>query len=102
MPSTKTVRYQTLTDLALQLYGNEDAVSELMRDNDLLGNMAQPAVLQGEIDIAYAVKADIGISYDTASPLYNKTIVQGLNGATVATGNRPYRVFAKQFSKKFA
>jgi hypothetical protein len=61
---------QTLIDLALQLYGNVDAVGELLALNNLSVNVAEPLAV------------GIVINYDEASTLMNKRVLQDLASDT--------------------
>lgn len=76
-----TVANQSLKNLAVQLYGNVDAVQELISLNTFAGNMDQPGTYKtDEVDIAYSVKKDKSIVYDENSALVNKAILQRLHG----------------------
>ncbi|MFN4249261.1 MAG: hypothetical protein ACK4EY_16155 [Flavipsychrobacter sp.] len=88
MQTIKTVRNQTILNLALQLYGNEDAADELLALNDFTGKMVQPAFLaSNEVDLAYSVQEGVTIVYDEASANIVQRALQELHGDKWKTRN---------------
>lgn len=81
MQSIKTVRNQSILNLALQLYGNEDAVVELLAINDFKGNMVSPGFIkEDEVDIAYSLKEGVEVFYNEVSDLVNKQALVVIHG----------------------
>lgn len=80
MRTYTTVKYQTLIGLAMQLYGNVDAVAEILELNDLTGQMEMPFDKADEVDITANVKEGVDIVYDETSDLYNALVLKELNG----------------------
>lgn len=121
MRTIKTVRYQSVWDLAKQLYANIDAAFELIRINDFTGQMDVPAtVAADEIDLAYSLKPNVTVYYDETSALVdNKKLAElhgideddpdvraskiyNRNGVIIATGFVANEVFTDEFSDEFA
>lgn len=73
-PST----HQSLINLAIQEYGNVDAILQIMEDTDLVGHMEQPASLDDDVDLSYCVVPGFSLAVDTASPYYNAVVLEGL------------------------
>lgn len=81
MTSYTTLDNQSLIDLAVQLYGNTDAITELINLNDLTGKMELPPTMDSnEIDLAYSLKQNTVILYDENSANVNKAMLQRLHG----------------------
>lgn len=78
MITVTTIQNQTVLDLALQLYGNADAVGELLAlnrfpDNDVSG-----------FNVAKLIGAGVTVSYDETSSLMNKRVLQELASTTLS------------------
>lgn len=99
MQSIKTAKGQTLRDMAVQLYGNVDAVSELLRLNNMTGKMQQDEELDADdIDLAAPIVQGTEIIYNETSPLIDKKELKELQASvrnepnqtktlTIATGD---------------
>lgn len=71
---------QTLLGLALQLYGNSEAIKEILLLNDLTGKMDNGAGTTDEVDLSANIIAGTEIIYDDASALRNSAVLAGLAG----------------------
>lgn len=110
MRTWTTIAGQTLTDLAIQLYGNEDATAELLSLNDFTKKMVLPnGIDESEIDIAYPLKAATVVTYDETSALVNlqellalTDPLKGLRMAAIATAESlQLEVFDDTFGDEF-
>lgn len=102
MKQYTTVKNQSIIGLAVQLYGNVDAIVELMELNDLQDKIHQPGSLTGEIDLGFSLKPGMEIQYDETSKLYNKATITDLNGRIITDGWIKRRVYSKQYSIQYA
>jgi len=73
MQSIKAVKNQSLFDLAIQLYGNIDAVQELLTLNPDLITDYSGSTSYDDIDLGYPVQAGQTVFYDETSSLRIKT-----------------------------
>ncbi|MFN4249051.1 MAG: hypothetical protein ACK4EY_15085 [Flavipsychrobacter sp.] len=112
MQSIVTVDNQSLLNLALQLYGNEDATDELLQLNDFTGNILMPGYIDAaEVDLAYSVKPGVTVFYDETSVMINKKALKELHGdkwqtrdgMVIADGLRAsdFKIFNKVFNNVF-
>lgn len=111
MKTWNTIKGQSLIDLAIQLYGNEDAVTELLSLNDLTGKFELSGPVDAdEIDIAFALKENTAVKYDENSALINTQVLLqlahplfGLRMQPIATADGINAdVFADEFADEFA
>ena len=72
-----TSNNQTVHDLALQLYGNADAVGELLVLNSFSVNDVSG------FNVAMPIGAGVTVSYDETSSFMNKRVLQELEQAGV-------------------
>lgn len=87
MKEIKTVPGQTLTDIAIQEYGNAGAVFEIIDNNPaLLNDFGDDEPLIEDItllDVAYPLRKDQTVLIDTGSELINKTKLKELDGRII-------------------
>lgn len=83
MTTYTTVGRQTVANLALQLYGNIDAVRELLLLNDLTDKMSIGVGTTVEVDISRNLISGTVITYDENSPLRNEQALKDLGGRIV-------------------
>lgn len=88
MRPIKTTKQQSLIDLALQLYGNPDAIPELMRLNELadLLNQDSEVIPEGEADLASPFHNDATVLYDETSALVNRKNLAYTGNGPLTTG----------------
>lgn len=110
MKTWTTVNGQLPIDLAIQLYGNCDAVAELLSLNNLTGRMSvSGGVNENEVDVSFPVKEGELITYDETSSLQNlsalRSIAQpglALRNTIIATAqNLDEGVFDDTFAETF-
>ena len=87
MKQILTVKGQTLTDIAIQEYGNAAAVFEIIENNqDLLNDFGEDQTLIEDVtqlDLAYPLRKDQVVLVDTESDLVNKTKLKELNNEII-------------------
>ena len=87
MKEIKTVPGQTLTDVAIQEYGNAGAVFEIIENNPaLLNDFGEDESFIEDItqlDVAYPLRKDQTVLIDTGSELVNKTKLKELDGRII-------------------
>lgn len=103
--------YQSIINIAIQEYGNIDAIMQIVKDNDLTGNMNQPGFVGlTEIDLGYSLNPDVVLVFDTTSTYYNARVLEGLkedNGKGVkvkriiADGLSYKKIFSSHFTGEF-
>lgn len=91
----KTQGPQSLPALAVQMYGNIDAIPKLIDDNDFVDKVNQPPVytLNKEVDLGYAILGDVDLAIDTTSELYKSRMIEALREPK-ANNERQVRVIA--------
>lgn len=85
MRPIETIKGQTLTDIAIQEYGNYEAVFEIIENNPQLAgsNDFPDSYLVDEIydiDIAHAIKPGVKIFINDDSPLMRNDVKKELKG----------------------
>lgn len=80
MKTYVTAKHQTIQKLAAQLYGNIDAVSELLALNDFTNKMDNGGNTTDEVDISLNVQEGVSVTYDENSPLRNERVLKELKG----------------------
>jgi hypothetical protein len=72
MQSIKVLSQQSIIDMAMQCYGNIDAIDELIELNPALCSDGN------ELDISASLLPGIVIYYNEASPLRNQSVINEL------------------------
>lgn len=100
MKTYTTVKGQSIIALAVQLYGNVDAIKELLELNDFT-NKIDTADNNSWVDIGYRLKSGESINYDDTSSLRNEDFLNELNGRVILDADYPDRYFESQFEIQF-
>lgn len=101
LPPTTTAGRQSVFALAIQNYGNIDAFTEVIKNNDFTGKMNQPESLADEVDLSYAIAAGVEFVVDETSELRNEKVLKVLNGTVVIDSDAATRYFEPQFEIQF-
>lgn len=88
MRTIRTIKGQTISDIALQEYGNAEAVMELLGNNPQLAGMNDypPASLVDDFcdfDVAMPIIAGVKIYVNDHSDLMNRKVLKELNGKQI-------------------
>lgn len=110
MQTIKTVENQSIISIALQGYGNVDAICQLIVDNDMTGKMLQPATFDDEIDLTRNFKVGEDVLIDEQSEFYDKQALEELkeydddgNGEVrvMVDGITDIKIFGGEFTDEF-
>jgi len=87
MKEINTTKGQTLTDIALQEYGNAEALFEIVENNPALlndfGDDEQTVEDVTQLDLAYPLRKNQKIIIDTESDLVNRAKLSELKGQII-------------------
>jgi nucleoid-associated protein YgaU len=87
MKEINTTKGQTLTDIALQEYGNAEALFEIVENNPALlndfGDDEQTVEDVTQLDLAYPLHKNQKIIIDTESDLVNRAKLSELKGQII-------------------
>ena len=70
----KTVQYQSIYDLAVQLFANVQALPVLLN-----------TVFTGDIDLSAAIQVGLSVSYDLENDVTRKKVLKGMDNTIVHT-----------------
>lgn len=86
MKTIKVVGGQTVMDIAVQEYGNLEAVFEILENNQhMLNDYPDDEFIadRSEFDVGYSIKKGTELLIDNESPLVNKRVLAELKGKLI-------------------
>jgi len=88
MRTIKTVKGQTLMDLAIQEYGNLEAAFQILEDNPRLAGLNDYPVGQlvddfCDFDFSHPIKPGVEVFINEDSDLVNQGVLKKLSGKTI-------------------